>query len=115
MMSRNCPSSIRGARTASWRCTGRGRSRETLGLAAADVGTALRNIGVERIANRGVHRGLLIFLERLLPKIGRPLRRVLGAAQLPVLLVLPVGHARPIECVLIPFHGVRLAEEMAAA
>src|SRR5277367_5051277 len=84
------------------------------GLSAADFGAPLRDERVERLVDGGVHRRLLVFAERLLPDAGGALGRILAAAELPVLVVLPVGHQRPVERMLVTIHRVRLAEEVAA-
>src|ERR1035438_7402531 len=85
-----------------------------LRLTGADFGATLRDISIERFVNRRIHGRLFIFLERLLPNLSCALGRILTAPELPVLIVLPAGNERPVECMFVPLHRVRFAEEMAS-
>src|SRR5512146_1000451 len=83
-------------------------------LAVADLTAAAVHVLIERLADRGIERGLLVLGERSFPDFGRPLGRVVAAGDLPVLVALPVRDQRLVESMLIALEGMRLAEEMAA-
>ena len=44
----------------------------------------------------------------------RSVARFLAAAELPILVVLPIRYERPVECVFVPLHRMRFAEEVPA-
>src|SRR5437660_8662261 len=62
----------------------------------------------------GVDRRLLVFLERLLPDLGRPRGRVVAAVAVPALVVLGGGDERTVEALAEPLEGVHGAEEVPA-
>src|ERR1700678_553592 len=76
------------------------------GLLAAALGPPPLDIGVERFANRGIHRGLHVLLQRAFPDVSGTLRGITPAGDLPVFIVLPIRYQRPVERMLIALHGV---------
>src|SRR5690606_31499021 len=81
-------------------------------FALADLLLAPGNIGFQLLANRSIHGGLLVFLQRLLPQLRRACRCIERARFLPRLIVLPVGQDRLVEGSGIALQRMRLAEEM---
>src|SRR5215212_6104454 len=80
----------------------------------AELGAPADDVRLELRPQLGIHRGLLVALERRLPDRGGALGAVAAAVALPALEVLRAREQRPVEAVSEARERVLCAEEMAA-